>query len=229
MKLKYSIALILGMVPLAHGASTVTFSAVTGASNGVLTNLQSSSGNATSTKVWGILVDTSAGQDGFLATSTYLSGFSLAASVQSVLTTTTGGIPTNTNDVLLIASALMSNSNNATLDGGTLASGTLARPLSINFAYNNGIVAGQHFSLIWFDTIVNAAGTTSAQGAAYGLLSNAAFIIPSDGTVNLNLTSNFVGVDTVHLANQTLVSVPEPSAALLGALGALGLLRRRRI
>lgn len=231
MKSKYLFALILGSVQLAHGASVITISSVTGAGNGVLTNLQSSTSNATSTKVWGFLVDTSAAQDGFLGTGLYSPGASLASATQTILTTLVGGNPVNTNDVLAIAANIMVNSDNATLDGGTIASGTLARPLSLTLNYTNGIAAGQQFRLIWFDTTVNAAGTVVAGNAAYGLLSNAVFVVPGDGTANLNLTSNFVGVDPVRTASNTFApgaAVPEPSAALLGMIGALGLLRRRR-
>jgi MYXO-CTERM domain-containing protein len=59
-------------------------------------------------------------------------------------------------------------------------------------------------------------------------------IVPSLGAVTFNPTnsSDSIGIGTsVFTAgspNSGFQLIPEPSAALLGALGALGLLRRRR-
>lgn len=219
MKLKV-FAIITGLSSLASAASTLQFSATTGTTLGVLTNLQSSMSDATSAKIWGVLVDTSAAQDGFLTSGSYQLGASLAASTQTVLSSLSGV----SNDVLAIASAGMLSSTNTTLDGGTV--GSLARPGSITLAYTNGIAVGQKFALIWFDTTINTAGTVVASGAKYGLLTNAAFVLPADGTAAFDFRPNFVGVDPVNTANLSVV--PEPSAALLGVIGVFGLLRRRR-
>ena len=73
----------------------------------------------------------------------------------------------------------------------------------------------------------------STDGSAYGLYSGIA--VPSSGAVTFNsATSGDLIGTSVYSANgtsgfQLVSSVPEPSAALLGALGVLGLLRRRRI
>jgi hypothetical protein len=77
--------------------------------------------------------------------------------------------------------------------------------------------------IVWFDA--TALGGTIQGGDKYGALPLPAFTIPADGAA-VNFSSNFVGVEPVRMADMTFV--PETSTALLGALGALGLLRRRR-
>ena len=76
----------------------------------------------------------------------------------------------------------------------------------------------------------------SNDGFSYGLYQGAD--VPSLGTVTLtpSVTSDLIGTSVLAAASGAnvvsgyqLAFVPEPSAALLGALGALGLLRRRRI
>jgi hypothetical protein len=90
-------------------------------------------------------------------------------------------------------------------------------------------------------------GATLAGSSHIGLLQSSATIgvdtptpdsndlIASDGTVRLGQTGTInyaFGAAPVSTPNLNLMAVsviPEPSAALLGAIGALGLLRRRRI
>lgn len=79
---------------------------------------------------------------------------------------------------------------------------------------------------VWIDA---GADETRSWGAYKGVL------VPAVGALSLtSATLTDLGQGTsVYAATGTsgfqLASVPEPSAALLGALGALGLLRRRRI
>ena len=204
-----------------QGAVTLTISAVTGAGSGVLTNLASSTGDVTSNKVWGILVDTSG--NGFAGN--YDGGVSLGAS--AITTLKVSGVATD--DVFVTSGNLMVNTNNATLDGGSVASGTLARPTQIaSVGFSNGISQGDAFRIMWFDA--TALGGTADAGSKYGVYSNAGLIIPADGS-NTSFNALFVGAEaTVVPGNLTFqgAAVPEPSAALLGAIGALGLLRRRR-
>lgn len=73
----------------------------------------------------------------------------------------------------------------------------------------------------------------STDGNSYGAFKGNA-LVPSVGAISLtSATLGDLGIGTsVYSATGTsgfqLASVPEPSAALLGAIGALGLLRRRR-
>lgn len=221
MKAKYIIGVMLAASAVSQGAVTLTISAVTGATSGVLTNLASSTGDVTSTKVWGILVDTSG--NGFAGG--YNGGISLVAGASTTLQNSGGA----TDDVFIVSSNLMVNTNNATLDGGTVAAGTLARPTQIaSVAFANGISQGDAFRIMWFDA--TALGGTADNGSKYGVYSNAGLVIPADGS-NTSFNALFVGAETTVVpGNLTLqgAAVPEPSAALLGAIGALGLLRRRR-
>lgn len=86
-------------------------------------------------------------------------------------------------------------------------------------------------------------GTTqqnSTQFALFTMTALTAFPADITGATSVNLTmanvtsvatlaNGGVEIDTAGPDRIRLVGVPEPSAALLGALGALGLLRRRRI
>jgi hypothetical protein len=70
--------------------------------------------------------------------------------------------------------------------------------------------------------------------SGFGIYKNAVF--PGLGTLtfNPNAVGDGIGIGTSTLASgigyqlAPVVAIPEPSAALLGAIGALGLLRRRR-
>jgi hypothetical protein len=227
MKLTKISALLLLLVSYstASAAISITVSAVTGAGNGVLTNLQSSTGNNTAARVWGILVDSN---DDGVSLDSYLFGSSLSLNSTNILQRDVSGVATNTDDVLYIASSLMINTNNTTLDGGTLNGTGLARPTSfLNIPTPNGSL-GDNFYIVWFDE-VSATGTTVV-GGKYGAFRLPTFEAPADGA-SLSLASNFVGADTARVANfswDAIAPVPETSTSLFGALGALALLRRRR-
>jgi hypothetical protein len=62
---------------------------------------------------------------------------------------------------------------------------------------------------------------------AFGV-NNGTLLFGTSGTYD-NYSNDTLGIDAVSVGSYKLVdAVPEPSAALLGAIGALGLLRRRR-
>jgi len=229
MKARYILGLLLGTAAVSQAAVTLTISAVTGSTSGVLTKLASSTGDTTSTKVWGILVDTLG--NGF-KTNSYLAStpISLAAGASTTLQIASGTLAVATDDVLIISGNLMVNTNNATLDGGSVASGNLARPTQIASVPYTGFTVGNPFAIVWFDA--TTLGGTAVVGTKYGVYTNPGLILPADGST-LSFNSLFVGAEsTTNTASNTLNSlevVPEPSAALLGAVGVIGLLRRRRI
>ncbi|MCF7790208.1 MAG: PEP-CTERM sorting domain-containing protein [Prosthecobacter sp.] len=102
--------------------------------------------------------------------------------------------------------------------------------------------AGDALALLWFPTLTTSSGTALA-GDSYGIYYNSAtsgasldsgdaWITPASGTKSLNLlTTDYSGSHTSAstTASFTVSGVPEPSRALLAALG-LGMvsLRRRR-
>lgn len=100
-----------------------------------------------------------------------------------------------------------------------------------SFPYDSNVNQGDSFRIVWFD------------GDAIGTLSDASFLLPTAGNLT-DYDAPFVGsVDPVRSAGLaysgtssvstgsgfTFVPIPEPSAALLGVIGAFSLLHRRRI
>ena len=108
----------------------------------------------------------------------------------------------------------------------------------------DGAGAGRNFAIIWLQD--NTSATTGAASGDYGIIRGSDWVIPgSDGNYTASATpANFAGAtvfarvtnsagtlanNAFGTATPAFAIVPEPSAALLGAIGALGLLRRRRI
>lgn len=117
---------------------------------------------------------------------------------------------------------------------------------------------GSRFALVWFNGTA-ASLASSRAGAFFGIASGDDWTLPASdaGAYTFNATTNTTtsvywqlasassatqigtngfftgsgaaGVNAVKSATFQVEGVPEPSAALLGAVGALGLLRRRRI
>ena len=107
--------------------------------------------------------------------------------------------------------------------------------------------AGKQFAIIWTSIASAGAPANLPGGSTYGFTRDSTWTLGADGTtlgfgtavsasnpfsrITNNQTGNSTSsFGTVALASQGLAFavVPEPSAALLGAIGALGLLRRRR-
>lgn len=102
-----------------------------------------------------------------------------------------------------------------------------------NIAFTNGAVTSSastelgavgNKTYVWFN---------STDTQFFGLFQGAN--VPALGAVTLNsntMTEDLIGTSTYTATGTSgfqLVSIPEPSAAFLGAVGAFGLLRRRRI
>lgn len=96
----------------------------------------------------------------------------------------------------------------------------LGRPVYSFMGNAASLVASDAFALIQVASILTDAAATNTY------TSNPGLAVPIIGTIG-SFTGNAGGQGSATY--RTLNLVPEPSAALLGALGALGLLRRRRI
>lgn len=121
--------------------------------------------------------------------------------------------------------------------------GNLGNASSIPTSFENlAATQGKNFALVWFPTLT-AASTEAAAGVKYGIVSGSDWTLPSTNAnslsynTNLTDTANFLRLTGgASVANDRFTTgtgavftiIPETSTALLGALGALGLLRRRR-
>lgn len=135
--------------------------------------------------------------------------------------------------------------------GGDLIIARLSSSVSFGDTILSGAAAGldastylsKNFAIIWFNSLTSAGSETTASGN-FGIARGADWTMPaansgtfSFGTTASSLDQLTLGSTTTAASGQgvafatngaTLSIVPEPSAALLGAIGALGLLRRRR-
>jgi hypothetical protein len=238
MKTCVSLIFALGVLSV-QGAVTLGFSTSSNVSEG----WANSSGNKNATMVWGIIVDVDGdGFDGFQAITTvpvdngllitsgasYDGGFNLTS-------TAPGQAP---------GGQLLSVGSAPTDD--RLYIGTLAMPIVAgearaahipNMTYGANMAAGDKYAVVWFDigTVGALAPGGSKYGAWYkdGATSNTATILPADPG---SYTDPFAGApagiwgadNTAGTKIASLTLVPEPSAVLLGLLGAGMLLRRRR-
>lgn len=229
MKSKLFIAALAALVTSANAAVTLSF---TTAGGGALTNFLDGAGTGTTAMVWGVLVDT--GGDGFQgmnANNPYDEGFSLNSVTTGLALTVNNG--TATNDRLFIAPGFMS-INAAVTDGNAIGTNRLLSMTNMNIA--SPVAFGQSYAIIWFDSLTRV---TTTEGMKYGVF------VPSGANVGLaNTTTNdklpgtdgtyaygnsFSGVDSAKTMQYALgAPIPETSTSLLGAIGALALLRRRR-
>ncbi len=178
-------------------------------------------GGGTTRLVWGVLID-SAG-NGFLPISEGYSGTGLsltAGSYQPLRDNTSSHVPTD--DLLFISPALMTSLNN-TNDGGVIGQNRLTAITSVQLG-TFGVDTGDHFAIVWFDATTLSGGPMV--GMRFGLFDNAAFTVPPDAAT-WSYTSVFTGPDALKPMNGRF-DAPEPSTLMLSALGALGLIRRRR-
>lgn len=200
------VAFLAACMP-AFGAVTIGLSSI------AADNFANGAGVATDGLFYGIIVDTNA--NGFSSTYTKPGTLELTTSY-----TLLSGLGASTGDVLIMCDFTTYSGDNP---------GTIYDIANITLGIN-GLASAQSFQVVWFD------------GNAIGTLSDASFTLPNDGELK-DYPNPFVGTDPVRQAGlaysgtsgtstgpgATFVAVPEPSAALLGVIGALGLLRRRRI
>jgi len=208
-KLLFTVAGLVCGISLSQGATVFQFNEAF--SGGISSNLSNAAGvAATNGLFWGIIVDTNGGG---LSTTTFdpvLPVFS------STVALTSGGAAT---DAVVVFAADFT--GDQSFGGGFTdvsgTTGTAGGVSALTVNYTNGIAVGQSFQIIWFDTTNNTAG----------VLSSAEFLIPADAGSVVTVDNVFIGADPIRAATG-LNFIPEPSTMLLGAFGALGLLRRRR-
>jgi len=102
----------------------------------------------------------------------------------------------------------------------------------------NGLAAGLDFTFYYFPGVTYNSGGPNLVGTQVGGINRSGadagalldgMVIPSDGAQTSPGAANSDFGGSVTNAQFTAVNlIPEPSTALLGAIGALGLLRRRR-
>lgn len=215
---------VLGLLLVASAeAATLSFS--NAGTPALATNFQDSLGSNVSGLIWGVVIDTTG--NGF-ATSNWNSGFTYTTGNTTGITlqAITGGA---TDDVLFINATTMTSANGA--DSSVVGAGRVNTISSVDFS-SNPSWAGKAFAIIWFDrtTIANSVSTT---GQKFGLVTTGtvgspAFLLPASNGDVVDYSNAFVGTDPAKPMSFQFGAIPEPSTALLGAVGALGLLRRRR-
>lgn len=82
---------------------------------------------------------------------------------------------------------------------------------------------GNQFAVIWFQSGIDP-GATPAPGQTYGFYTEALWTMPAPGSASPFPATGVPG----DAGDFVFQGVPEPSIALLGALGVFGLIRRRR-
>lgn len=143
--------------------------------------------------------------------------------------------------------------NSSTTVGGSFGGDLILAKLSVTtagalnggFTFDNALASqGKNFAIIYFPSLTTASSSVP-DGTNYGIVKGSDWVLTSDNTgqsfsfsTTDSTTSYFrvtvaagVATNDSFTTSQSpafVVGVPEPSAALLGAIGVLGLLRRRR-
>ncbi len=209
-------AKIVSLLLLAAGSAFGTVSLQFSTTVNSLANFANGAGAGGSNLLWGVVID--AGGNGF--SSTYEPGLGYSTGTLQTLV--------GTDDVFWIQGSM--NIFNATQVANNQADGQVAGDNRVTSANSipfgiNGVSTGDVFRVIWFDK--TAVGGAAINGDKFGVFSNANFQIPGDGAT-VPLSSFFAGAEPLKPMTGTFGVIPEPSTALLGLLGVLGLVRRRR-
>ena len=251
MKVKITLLTIMALAGAAQAAVTLGFSTSTNISEG----WANSAGSKNAAMVWGIIVDVDGdGFDGLAGVPTtsvdggLLYGNGVAKYEPGILrsgTSGTGAIPggqalsvtiagvkTTTDDLIFFSSNLMA-------IVGSEARATQLAGMAYGAGMAGGGAAPDAYAFVWLDA-TTLGGAVVQPGDLYGAwtkagstAANTATVLPADPgsyTAGTNGPAGMWGADnTAGLKVASLMfGGPEPSTAMLGALGALGLLRRRR-
>lgn len=231
--MKLKVSLIFGLLTAAlQAATSFSGSGVVGA------KLASGLSNVPSGSLALLIVDIAG--DGFLGMTGVTPGSFLSTTFDPKLTSASAGL----------ASGGSFGGDRVATVTTTGASGSIA-----NLLPSQDITSylGKNFAVVWFDGVTTAGAPANAvDGSKYGIIRGNDWTFPiADvaGALTFNSSDNGgastlwqangntgVGLNTGGFATGTttasatfVVGIPEPSSALLLGVGALGLLRRRRI
>lgn len=203
----------LAMTGFSQAVVTLQFTQPFTTTGGVAHNFADSAGVATNGLVWGIIIDTNG--SGFATTYdqfTPISGMTMTLNSDAISTNVlvTSNVNTANNSAFSELNSTTFTPENTGGDGG------IGSVTSIALGGANGVTQGDSFRLVWFDP----------SGLSAGFLDDGSFVIPADGNAT-DFSAVFRGSDPIRSATGIMI-VPEPSAALLGVLGALIMFRRSR-
>jgi hypothetical protein len=224
MKLKLVLAALLLAASSAFGTVTLTFNSAGGA----LTNFTNASTSATSAFVWGIVIDTAGNGFSYNQANVRYDSAGVTytgSSLQSLNLLVNGVAGGASDDVLFLSLNRMNIIGAAGADGAPEGVNRVTGIASVPFGVS-GIGVGDAFAVVWFDTTVTPAGGAVQGGTSFGAVTVPGFTIPAD-SATVSFGELFAGPDPAKSMNFA-IGVPEPSSMLLGLLGAVGLLRRRR-
>ncbi len=203
-----ALTLAIAFISSAQATTTLQFSA---SPNGA-TNFANAAGTATNGMLWGVVIATSASfsSGSYDTFNPNVSGF-----------LNSGGAATT--DYYFATATSTQALTGPFFNGSEAGNGgiTTANNVPTTGDGVSGVVSGDKFGLLWLPT------STAANSDKYGFFTNAAFTLQSSGVVNYS--SVFAGADPIRSASSTIgvSAAPEPSRAILAALG-LGLLTLRR-
>ena len=139
---------------------------------GIPFNLANRAGTPTNGMRWGIVVDTSG--NGFANSAmnydAYAGGVTTAGFLRA------GGSVTD--DYYIPGTVTVDGTGTEITDINGVVPGNGCILDTLQFALGNGVAAGKSFALVWFSD------NTSVNGSKYGFLTNASFVIPSDGSTS---------------------------------------------
>ncbi|MEO8615266.1 MAG: PEP-CTERM sorting domain-containing protein [Luteolibacter sp.] len=145
--------------------------------------------------------------------------------------------------------------NSSTTVGGTFGGDLILAKLGVTtagainggFTFDNAVASqNRNFAILYFPSLTTSSASIP-DGTAYGIVKGSDWVLTTDNTgqstafsttdsttsyFRVTVASGVATNDSFTTSSSpsfTIGTVPEPSAVLLGAIGALGLLRRRRI
>ncbi len=203
--MKSPLLLLLALAPLAPATVTLEFN--NAFAGGVSSSLADAAGNVSNGLIWGIIIDTTGA--GF--SSTY---DPLPLTIGAKWTLTTDGA--GNGNILITSIDLTQNTDLLFEEDFTTPGGDGGITGIAGIFLEDGVDTSNPFRLVWFDP----------SGTSAGYIDDPSFILPNDGDLAY-YDGPFLGIDPVRPATG-IALIPEPSALLIGSLGILTLLRRRR-